>query len=102
MLEFKWNQVNLSVSQQHLFSFIHSILRKGDPATSSYVGFYLVQWMSFPLERGKRAKIDFSKNPKVNHQELTWEQFRDWLAFKRTLPSLFDEAKSCNRIGKKP
>lgn len=89
-VENKWNSDQMPTGQRMTHEFEHKLLRKADPERQYYVGFYLINWPSLPMVEGEPAEIDFSKKPRVNGTELTWQELTDFLTFKKFLPSLFD------------
>lgn len=88
--EFKWNNAVMSAGQRMTHELEHWILRKGDPERKVYIGFYLVHWPALPMSDDHQPEIDFSRNPLVNGHKITWAELREFLMFKKVIPSLFD------------
>lgn len=89
-VENKWNSDEMGAGQRMTHELEHKILRKGDPEHQYYVGFYLINWPSLPMQDGLPAQIDFDRQPRVNGIDLTWDELISFLKFEKFLPSLFD------------
>lgn len=88
LVEHKWNVTFMPRGQEITFQELHQAMRRGDP---TYVGFYLVTYPG--IERGSdddEYEIDFTRKPRVNGKELTWDDLKRFYLGELRIKSMFE------------
>lgn len=75
-VELKFGDSFIGVAQKKTFGLIHGLLRVADPKGERYLGYFVVQYDNEDWELA---------NFKINHQEITQEDFFKFLSFERPI-----------------
>jgi hypothetical protein len=62
LIEYKWWDVALDLSQVKNFRLLHALLRRGDPTRQTYIGFYIVEWPRVPTASQVRVNYKYLLN----------------------------------------
>ena len=88
LVELKHKGSTIGTAQRRTFGLMDKLLRQGDTDGTHYDGYYLVQM--YPAESDPPDSITRDTAWKVNGEDMTTEQFRDWsLSPKSTVDGFF-------------